>query len=249
MIAGLLFLQFVLLGVQAVAPWRLAAGGEAPRRLWALVALPLLLLSGILALLHLRLTPDAALTWGLAWPPRALPAKLLLVLIVAGAGATLVVALGWKQLEPVGFRIAAGLNLLLAAGAAFAGELLRTGQGPASGFTLLTLAAAGRLALTLAAGESVTGSPRWLAPIGALLLPLSLFAAPAALRPHLMRDGLTLLAASLLLLAARFLPPSLRRPAALAGVALGALFLARSAELSAMLETRPTVPDLFFPEP
>ena len=52
-----------------------------------------------------------------------------------------------------------------------------------------------------------------------------------------------------LTLAARFLPLSLCRAAALAGVFLAALFLDRTGDLSTALEPGSTFPDLLLPEP
>ena len=69
------------------------------------------------------------------------------------------------------------------------------------------------------------------------------------MRATLGADLATLAAATFLLLAARFVPLSLRRPAALAGVLLAALFLDRTADLSAAIEPGSTIPDLFLPEP
>ena len=81
------------------------------------------------------------------------------------------------------------------------------------------------------------------------MLPFSLLGFAAPVRALLGEDLLTLGAAVLLLLAARFLPPALRRPAALAGVLLAALFLDRTGDLQAAVEPGSSIPDLFLPEP
>jgi hypothetical protein len=48
-LAALLFAQFALLGIAAIAPWRLATGSERSRRVAAFACVPLLLLSLLLA--------------------------------------------------------------------------------------------------------------------------------------------------------------------------------------------------------
>ena len=103
--------------------------------------------------------------------------------------------------------------------------------------------------LALAAGEAASGPVRWLATLAGVALPFSLLGFAAPVRATLGADLLTLGAATLLLLVARFLPLSLRRPAALAGVLLAALFLDRTGDLSTALEPASTIPDLFLPEP
>ena len=90
---------------------------------------------------------------------------------------------------------------------------------------------------------------RGFATVAGVALPLSLLGFAAPLRAALGVDLATLAAASLLLLAARFLPLSLRRPAALAGVLLAALFLDRTGELQAALEPASQLPDLHVPAP
>ena len=249
MIAALLFAQFLILGANVVAPWRLARAPGEMRRAFQLAIVPALLLSAILALLHLHLRPDAALAWGLTWPPRGLPIRLLLVLLAAGALSALLLALGGRHLEPLGWRFAAGLALLAAAGAAFAGELLRVGGGPSGGALALAIAALARLATTLAAGECATGRPRWLTFLAGVALPVALVASPVALREALDRDLWTVVASAARLLLARFLPPSLARLAGIVGVALAALYFSRAADLSEMLERPTPIPDIVLPDP
>jgi hypothetical protein len=248
-IAAILFAQLFLLGANAVLPWRLATGEDAARRLWSLVCLPLLLLSLVLALAHLSLAPDGALFWGLSWPPRTTAARIVLVIVGAGAGGALLTAIGGRKFEPAAWRTAAILGGLVAAGAAFGGELLRFGGGPTGGLVTLLAATAGRFAVTLAAGECVAGPPRWLTPIAALLLPLGYLASPPELRAGFGADILTLAAAVLLLLVARFVPADWRRAVAIAGIALAALHFARAAEISATFEQRQFTPESVDPRP
>lgn len=249
MIAVLLFTQLLILGANVVGSWRLAAAPAEARRPFQLAIVPALLFSAILALLHLQLKPDAALAWGLVWPPREIVARALLVLCSAAALSALLLALGGRDLEPLGWRLAAGLALLLAAGACVAGELLRIGHGPSGGIAAIAAAAAARLATMLAAGECATGRPRWLTFVAGLALPTAVAAAPVALRESLGGDLWTIAAAAMLFLLARFLPPSLARPAGLAGAALAALYFTRAAELSEMLERRAPIPDIALPDP
>jgi len=228
--------ELFLLGVNAVQPFRLATGAEKERRIWSLVVLPLLLAALLLALLHLSLTPDAALAWGIAWPPHTKVARLLLVAGAAGGAGALLTALGGSKFEPAAWRFAGALGVALAAVASLAGEMLRVGGAPAGGLAALLLGALGRFALALAAGECATGRVRWLAIAAAIALPLGTIAGPAIVRSALRPDLLTLAAAVALLAAARFLPGAFPRAAAACGVLLAALYLAQAARLSAILE-------------
>lgn len=260
MTALALAFQLLVLGLHVVLPWRFAglpgeppaglpAGAPDRKRLWALVATPLLLAAGVAALVSVDARLDAALAWGLSWPPRSIPALAVVCTGVAVALSDLLLVAGFRKLEPAGWRLAAGLGLMLLAAASFAGELLRLGRGPAVGLAGLLLAALARLPLALAAGEAASGPVRWLATLAGALLPLSLLGLAAPLRAAVGADLLTLGSATLLLVAARFLPLSLRRPAVFAGVLLAALFLDRTADLSFALEPASTIPDLFLPEP
>ena len=270
MTALALTFQLLVLGLHVVVPWRLAKlpgdlaaslpaalpgdlqGDLTPgtvdcKRLWALVATPLLLAAAVAALFTLDARVDAAIAWGLSWPPRSIPALAVGFTAVAVALADLVLLAGFRKLEPAGWRVAAGLALLLLAAASCAGELLRLGRGPAAGLAAILVAALCRVTLALAAGEAGSGPVRWLTPLAGTALPFTLLGFSAPLRATLGADLLTLGAATLLLVAARFLPPSLRRPAALAGVLLAALFLDRTGDLSTALEPGSTIPDLFLP--
>lgn len=266
MTALALAFQWLVLGLHVLLPWRLArlapaapgagvqtaaGAGEAPdrRQLWALVATPLLLAAALAGLFTVGARLDAALAWGLSWPPRSLPALALAAAGLAAGLSNLVLLAGYRKLEPAGWRIAAGLGAALLVAASLAGELLRLGRGPAASLSGIAIAALIRVALALAAGESVAGSARGFATFAGAALPLSLIAFSAPVRATLGADVITLGAATILLLAARFLPLSLRRPAALAGVLLAALFLDRTGDLSTALEPGSTFPDLLLPEP
>lgn len=256
--------QLLVLGLHVVVPWHLAKPDDDPsgslpgdlsrgvgdsKRIWALVATPLLLAAALAALFTVGARIDAALTWGLSWPPATIPALAVGFSAVAVALCDLLLLAGHRRLEPAGWRIAAGLALLLLAAASVAGELLRLGRGPAAGLAGLLVAALSRLPLALAAGEAAAGPVRWLTPLAGVALPFSLLGFSTPVRATLGADLATLAAATFLLLAARFVPLSLRRPAALAGVLLAALFLDRTADLSAAIEPGSTIPDLFLPEP
>jgi len=266
MTALALTLQWVILGLHALVPWRLArfappaaeaaalpAGPPADssdrRQLWALVATPLLLAAALAGLFTVGARLDAALAWGLSWPPRSLPALALVAAGLAVGLSNLVLLAGYRKLEPAGWRIAAGLGAALLVAASLAGELLRLGRGPAAGLSGIAIAALIRVALAFAAGEAAAGPARGFATLAGAALPLSLIAFSVPVRATLGPDVITLGAATLLLLAARFLPLSLRRPAALAGVFLAALFLDRTGDLSTALEPGSTFPDLLLPEP
>jgi hypothetical protein len=260
MTALALAFQLLVLGLHVVLPWRFAglaveppnglpAGAADRKRLWALVATPLLLAAGVAALLTVDARLDAALAWGLSWPPRSIPALAVIFTGIAVALSDLLLVASFRKLEPAGWRVAAGLALMLLAASSFAGELLRLGRGPAVGLAGLLLAAFCRLPLALAAGEAASGAVRWFAPLAGVALPFSLLGFAAPVRATLGADLLTLGAATVLLVAARFLPLSLRRAAVFAGVLLAALFLDRTGDLSSALEPASTIPDLFLPEP
>ncbi len=251
MTALALAFELLVLGLHVVAPWRLAHADtvEARRRLWALLATPLLLAAALAAIFVLGKRLDAAIAWGLGWPPASLPALLLGLTAVAVALADLVLLAGFRKLEPLGWKVAAGLAMTLLLAASLAGELLRLGRGPAAGLAGLGLATLGRVPLALAAGEAASGQVRGLATLAGIALPLTLLGFSASMRAALGGDLLTLGAASLLLVAARFLPLSLRRPAVVAGILLAAVFLDRTSDLSAALEPGSKIPDLVLPEP
>lgn len=257
MTALALVLEWVVLGLHVLVPWRLArqtaetppAATSDPRRLWAMVATPLWMAAALAGLFGLGEQPDAALAWGFAWPNPSIPALALAVFGLAVGLADLLLFFGYRELEPAGWRIAAGLGGATLLAASLAGELLRLGRGPAPGLAGIAIAACCRAALALAAGEASAGRVRYLPMLAGAALSLSLPTMPAVLRAALGTDLLTLGAAASLLLAARFLPPTLQRPAALAGVLLAALFLDRTSALQAALEPSSIIPEQFLPEP
>ncbi len=245
MLGGLVAALVVALwGAQAVVPWRLRRAGEEARRSWSYAALPLLLLALLAVLLYLRARPDAALAAGLAPLLASLPGRLLVLFSAALAASDLVLAFGRGRLESQGWPVAAAFGLAWLGLASFAAELLRVGEGPSSPLAILLAAATCRLLVTLGAGELLApGRPLWAAAAG-LALPLYLLLLPAELRGALAAAGawLPLSAAALLFLAARFLPPSLRRAGLAAAVLLAGLFLAWAGDLSQALAGRPLPP-------
>lgn len=253
MIALTTLVQWLLLGLHATVPWEVGAPGAAAsdtlRRTWALAAAPLLLASGLAALWSVDAQVDAALAWGLTWPPRSLP---LLCVLFSGAAlgvADLLLFAGHRQLEPLGWRIVAAMGWALLVSASVCGELLRIGRGPDPGLLAIGVASLARVLLALAAAETVRGPSGLGAPLAGLALPLSFLAYGPELRAAMGDNLWTLGSATVLLLAARSVPPRLRRPAAFAGLCLAALFLGRSGEISASLEAPSTIPDLLLPEP
>jgi hypothetical protein len=250
--ALLLFVLFVAWGAQAMLPWRLsgtaaagadavagesAAGAAARRRLWRAAALPLAL-AGLLAAYELAdRNPDAAIATGLVPLLASVPGQLLAVLAPALLVAALLVGLGGDRLGVAGERLTAALGLAACAAAAWAGELLRAGEGPEISAPRFLLLIGCRLALMLAAGElPLLARPRWAAAGGvALLLYLPLL--PAPLRTVLWNQGLWLTcgAAALLLLAVRWLPRALRLPAFAIGLLLAAIVLGQAGRVSQAL--------------
>jgi hypothetical protein len=249
-------------GAQATVPLRLAAAvrgrdaeGRGASRGWLVASLASfpLALGGVVAALTLAgRNPDAAIAARLVPLLASTPGRLLAVLapaVVVGSAVLAVVAAGGLArdsasggpargvLEGAGLRLAAALGLAACAAAAWAGELLRAGEGPAGSPARLALLVACRLALTLAAGELLTpGRPGWTLGGGlALLAYLPLL--PPEPRGVLWSQGLGLTcgAAALLLFLTRWLPRALRRPALAAGLLLGALVLAQAARVSQAL--------------
>jgi hypothetical protein len=215
-----------------------AAGAAASRRLWRAAALPLAL-AGLLAAYELGdRNPDAAIATGLVPLLASVPGRLLAVLVPALLVGALLGGLGGDRLGVAGERLTAALGLAACAAAAWAGELLRAGEGPESSEPRFLLLIGCRLALMLAAGELplLVGRPRWAAAGGiALLLYLSLL--PAPLRAVLWNQGLQLTcgAGALLLLAVRWLPRALRLPAFAIGLLLAAIVLGQAGHVSQAL--------------
>jgi hypothetical protein len=244
-------------GAQVVVPWRLAAAaaagrhaaaagpGEelaappAGRRLWRLASLPFAL-AGLLAAYSLAgRNPDAAVARHLVPALASVPGTLLLVCTPALLAAALVATLAGNRLDRGGWRLVAVFGLAATFAAAWAGELLRTGEGPASPPVNLALLVGCRLLLALAAGELfVAGPPRCATAAGvAFLAYLPLL--PPAVRQVLWSQGLhlTCAAAALLLLGARWLPAALRRVAVAAGLLLAAVVLAQAGHVSQAMAT------------
>jgi hypothetical protein len=243
-------------GAQAAVPWRLAAAlplmGEsgasaaAPAgaaagswRAWRLAAMPLAVAGLVAAAALASRNPDATVAGHLMPLTASTPGRLLAVLVPAMLGAVLVGSLAGRRLDRQGLRLVAAFGAVTLGAAAWAGELLRTGEGPVSpGWRLLLLASC-RLVIALAAGEILaSGRPLWSAAAGvalAVYLPLL----PATLRGLLWAEDLqlTCAAAALLLAAARWLPPALRRPALATGVLLAAIVLAQAGRVSQTLAT------------
>ena len=245
MVDGLL-LGWLLLawGAQAVVPWRLAASRadltpERRQRVrpWAVALLPLLAAGALAAFAYANRHPDAALAQGL-YPLSASRLGLLLaVLLAALALVDLVAAGAGRGFEPAAWRLAAGFGLTFLLAASLAGELLRIGEGPESDLIPLLVLAGLRLLLALAAAETLAPGRPLLAPFAGIALPLYVLLLPARLARALWGGpaAFTLLAAAVLLLAARWLPASLRRLALGAATLLAGLLLAQAALLSQRL--------------
>ena len=243
-VAVVLAFNLLVFGAHVRFPFRLAGGpSEGSRRAWALAAPPALLASLALTGAALARQPDAALAWGMTGPLAAsTPARLIALVMLALLLADLVVAAGWRRLEPAGWRILGSLGLLGAMAHAFGAELLRVGWGPVTGLAVLLAAAALRLPLALASAELAAGPPGRSALAAGPALALAFLLWPEALRRSLRPDLPTLAAAVVLLVVARWTPIRLRRATAVAGLLLGIFFLARAADLSASLGQRETLP-------
>ncbi|HLX06773.1 MAG TPA: hypothetical protein VKY89_02805 [Thermoanaerobaculia bacterium] len=261
----LLLLLLVAWGAHATVPWRLAATAPEPaisapaisatqtataktaapaaaetargRRLWRLASLPLALAAPVAAYALASRNPDAAIAARLVPLLSSPPGGLLAVLVPALIGAAVIVSLAGSRLAGAGDRLVGTLGLAAGAVAAWAGELLRAGDGPTSPEPWFLLLAVCRLALMLAAGELLApGRPRWAIAGGvAMLAYLPLL--PPELRGALWHQGLelTCLAAALLLLAARWLPRVLRPLALAVGLLLAAVALSHAGQVSQAL--------------
>jgi hypothetical protein len=245
-------------GAQALVPWHLAGrfGGRffednpERRRPWALALLPLLATGFLAALAFAGAHPDAALVKGVYPPAASRTARLLPVLLCALALADLAAAFGWRRIEPMAWRIVAGFGLAFLLAASWAGELIRVGEGPESPAATLAVLTLLRLLLALAAAEALASGRPLFAPFAGPGLALYFLLLPSALARALEgRSALyPLSAAAALLLAARWLPASLRRPALAAGVLLAGLFLAQATVVSQGLgEALPPMPSLPVP--
>jgi hypothetical protein len=237
LIADGLLLGWLLLawGAQAVLPWRLASRAAERRRAGAL-ALPALLVTGALAAFAwVQRHPDAALVQGLYPLGASTTGRTLAVLFAALILADALLAVGWRRLEAAGWRIAAGFGLLFLLGVSWAAELLRAGEGPESPLFALLVLTGLRALLALGAAEALApGRPGLATAAGPGLLFYGLFL-PAQLAQALGSQWPTLGAAALLLLAARWFPPHLRRAALLGAALLAGLYLGQAARLSQAL--------------
>jgi hypothetical protein len=231
--ALLLFVLLVAWGAQATVPWRLSG----PSTLWRLATFPLALAGMVAAYALADRNPDAAVAVPLVPLTASHAGAALAVVVPALIAVTLLAALAGSRLGAAGERLAAAVGLAACAVAAWAGELLRAGEGPATSELRFLVLAGCRLVLMLAAGELFApGRPRWAAAGGiAVLAYLPLL--PAELSRVLWSQGLqlTCLAAALLLLLARWLPRPLRPPALAAGLLLAALVLTQAGHVSQAL--------------
>jgi hypothetical protein len=249
--AGPLFAWLLLAwGAQVVFPWRLAALDPERRRPWVLALLPLLVTGALAAFAAVQLHPDAALVQGLYPFGASALERGLAVLFSALALADALIATGWRRMEAAGWKIAAGFGLAFLLAATWVAELMRTGEGPASAPLAFLALVALRMLLALGAAEALAPGRPLLAPAAGLALPLYALLLPAPLAHALGSHGrwLTLAAAALLLLAARWLPPALRRPALLAGTLLAGLCLGQATHLSQGL-SQPPFPPMVSPPP
>ena len=232
-------------GAQATVPWRLGgdlravATAPAPGlRLWRFAALPLALAGLVAALALAGRNPDATIAAHLVPLLSSTSGRMLALLATALLGSALIAGLAGERLDATGLRLAAAIGLAACAAMAWAGELVRAGEGPSSSSLLPFVLLAGcRLALTLAAGELLSpGRPR-LAVAGGLALAAYLPLLPRELRGPLWGEGLglTCAAGALLLLAARWLPRRLRRLSLAMGVLLAAILLAQAGRVSQRL--------------
>jgi hypothetical protein len=244
LIADGLLLAWALLawGAQAVLPWRLAGMTEIDaerRRAGALALLPLFLTGALAALFHVLRHPDAAVVQRLFPLAASGSGRTLTVLFCAVLVSDLLLFLTWRRLEAAGWRIVAGFGLAFLLAATWAAELTRVGEGPESGLLpFLALVALRTLAALGAAEALAPGRPLLAAAAGPGLLLYGLLL-PARLSYALGAHGqwLTLGAAALLLLGARWLPANLRRPALLGATLLAGLCLGQAARLSQEIGT------------
>lgn len=241
-----LILAFLLLawGAQAVIPWRLAGVEAERRRPWAYALLPLLAVSALAAIHFARTHPDAAVYQGLypLWLSRL--GRVLSVLFPALALADLVAMIGWRRMEEAAWRISAGFGLVFLLAASTAGELMRIGEGPESGPFALAFLILLRTLLALGVAEALAPGRPVFAPVAGAALPFYYLLLPSAVATVLWRggQGITLGAAALLLLAARWLPQGLRRTALLGAALLAGLLIARAGDLSQALSGPMTAP-------
>lgn len=236
-------LGLVVFGAHVVVPWRLAAGASGLEKVWARAALPALGLAVAVAVLAVRMAPDAAIAWGMTGGGvGALALRLLTIGLVALVAVDLLATFGAARLGRREWLVAAAIGVLTLALQTLLAELLRIGWGPVPRYGALVGSALLRMPLAVAAGELVAGRPRLATTVAGPALAAAVALWPRSLLSALGPDLLTLAAAVPLLLAARFLPRSLARLAGTAGVVLATIFLARSASTSAALGTVEQLP-------
>lgn len=236
LIADGLLLGWLLLawGAQAVLPWRLAGLEPERRRSGALALLPLFLTGALAAFFYVLRHPDAAVVQQLYPLGASRTGRTLTVLFFALMVSDLLLFLTWRRLEAVGWRITAGFGLVFLLATAWAAELTRIGEGPEGTLPPFLALVALRALVALGAAEALSpGRPLLAIAAGPALFLYGLFL-PAQLAHALGAHGqwLTLAAAALLLLGARWLPAPLRRPALLGATLLAGLYLGQAARLS-----------------
>jgi hypothetical protein len=224
-------------GAQVVVPWRLPKVEPGRRRPWAVALLPLLVTGAIAALVYVQGHPDAAVVQELYPFAASRTGRLLAVLLPALALVDLVAVVGGSRFEPAAWRIVAVFGLIFLLAVSWAGELLRIGEGPEGTLIPVVILTGLRFFLSLAAAETLAPGRPVLAPFAGAGLALYDLLLPAQLAKALWRSpaAFTLGAAVLLFLAARWLPPSLRRFALGAATLLAGIFLAQAAQLSQTL--------------
>jgi hypothetical protein len=236
MIADGLLLGWLLLawGAQAVLPWRLAGLDVERRRPGALALLPLFLTGALAAFFYVLRHPDPAIVQHLYPLGASRVGRALAVLFFAMTVSDLLLFLGWRRLEAAGWRIAAGFGLVFLLVATWAAELMRVGEGPESAAVPFLAMVALRALAALGAAEALAPGPPLLAVAAGPGLLLYGFLLPAQLAQVLGTRGqwLTLAAATLLLLGARWFPARLRRPALLGATLLAGLYLGQAARIS-----------------
>jgi hypothetical protein len=247
----LLWLGLATLGAHVTVPWRLAGAPAELRRRWQLMALPALW-TGLLAFFAgLLLHPDRAVAGGLAtFPGGNAFSRLLSGLFLAAAALDLLLLVaghrfGDARRSAAGWRLAGAAAVPLLIAYCLAAEVVRVGEGPLGEPLLVWPAVLARGALALSAGELwLPGRPPWgshfrplWSPVAALALPVYFLALPPPVRFGLVELGLpvTLTAAGLLLVAARWLPARYRKAALAAGLLLAAIVLSQAAALSEAL--------------
>lgn len=226
-------LVLIVLGAHVVVPRRLApTDGTTGRERWGLAALPLLLVACLVAVLRLSNRVDLILDAG--WNPPGLAhftARILAILIPSLILIDVVVCVGRRKLEPVGFRLVGWFAVLPLAAVLWTEEVLARGEAAVLGSGLL-LATLSRLPVALGAAEALapmpkSGRPVWTVP-AALGLVAWVWLIPRDVFERLLETGalVPLGAAAVLFLGARWIPPRLRRPTILAAALLASLAFA-----------------------